>query len=498
MNPNQLLKLFFLMIATKSFATSALNTSLVAVEKKAETRIESTLTKPEENIFNNNHRKGFLSPFQAIAAVPHTISEYEYASGSWFGTRDLLKATGIGFSITYISDVAGNPVGGKYPGGCTYTDNFAFACLLETEKLFGWHGGYFMISAIQRDGISLTHHNIYNEFNVQRVWTDSGETLHFFQLSYEQKFLRDRASLKLGRIAAIENFATSPLYFFYMNKGIDSYPRALRVNGNISSTSNAVWGSVLKTLPTSSTIAQLGIYQVTNHSINTLYWNFYPGNGIMLLGQYEWISEFFKPSTLRTPATDDRLAAAVSKKEDSSEKNSTSLGNTTAAPKGLTGHYWMGGYYSTWEYAQFNSTIHSSNAYALYWHADQMLYRPNPYRDNGLVLWSSFVLSPQENISLLPLQISGGAIYTGLIPYRYDDTAIFGFTYGNFSSSYAGVQEKKVGSDPTYELVYESGYRIHLTKSAYIQPDLQWVIRPYGLANVPNALVVGVQTGIVF
>jgi carbohydrate-selective porin OprB len=107
---------------------------------------------------------GTLSPYAALARIPHTVLEYQYASGSWLGSRDFLKERGIEPSITYTSDSAGNPVGGKYPGGFTYCDNIAFNILMNAEKLVGWQGGYFMISALQRDGVSLSQQNVKNLF----------------------------------------------------------------------------------------------------------------------------------------------------------------------------------------------------------------------------------------------------------------------------------------------------------------------------------------------
>ncbi|MCX6957093.1 MAG: hypothetical protein NT164_00900 [Verrucomicrobiae bacterium] len=65
------------------------------------------------------------------------------------GQRDFLIEHGINFSLTYTSDIAGNPLGGIHPGGCTYADVFVLASLFETEKLFGWHGGYFTISVME-------------------------------------------------------------------------------------------------------------------------------------------------------------------------------------------------------------------------------------------------------------------------------------------------------------------------------------------------------------
>ena len=40
---------------------------------------------------------------------------------------------------------------------------------------------------------------------------------------------------------------------------------------------------------------------------------------------------------------------------------------------------------------------------------------------------------------------------------------------------------------PDYELVFEWNYKIQLTKFAFVQPDLQWVINPGGTNRIPNA-----------
>ena len=159
----------------------------------------------------------------------------------------------------------------------------------------------------------------------------------------------------------------------------------------------------------------------------------------------------------------------------------------------------MGGYYSSWEYRQLNTPTNAPNSYGLYYHADQTVYRPNPLNDTGLVLWSSYVLCPQENISIVTFQANAGAIYTGLIPGRMDDSLIFGSSYGDFSSSLAGTPlARSQGGTPTYELIYELGYRMNFTKFVYIQPDLQWIINPGGTGHIPSALVIGAQTGIIF
>ncbi len=47
----------------------------------------------------------------------------------------------------------------------------------------------------------------------------------------------------------------------------------------------------------------------------------------------------------------------------------------------------------------------------------------------------------------------------------------------------------------TYELVFEWNYKIQITKFAFVQPDIQWVIKPGGTGNIPNTLVLGRRGG---
>ena len=257
---------------------------------------------------------------------------------------------------------------------------------------------------------------------------------------------------------------------------------------------NSVWGSRLKVELPNSTVARIGAYQVTPATRNGLNWNFYPQNGVMLLAQYGWNPEFFKPPA----CADEKTSKTTEPASVNSSCNNalTSVGNSS--PKGFMGHYWMGGYHSTAEYSQFNSSIPAANSFGLYWHADQVVYKPNPNNNVGLILWSDYVLCPQENISALPFEVNAGAIYTGLIPGRENDFTTFGVIYGNFSSNYANAQQQLGNGYPTYELVLESGYRINLTKFSYVQPDVQWIINPRGLRSTPNALVLGAEIGVVF
>jgi porin len=437
----------------------------------------------------------FWDPYRTAHDNTTNWFQSDYATMNWFGFRDKLATNGLDVSASYTANLAGNPVGGK-SSGFTYCDNFTLDLEFQSKPLLGYDGGTLSVIALNRDGNNLSAQHIGNQFTVQQVYGGTGTI--FYGLAYNQRFDDDKISFKFGRMAAGDDFASSPLYWLYMNNGIDGNPQALPVNGSFSTYPWSVWGARLRALLTKETEAMLGIYQVTPqvsqsymHGFN---WNMNPGDGVMLIGQYGWAPEFFKPSPSAAPKTSDGKSV-VSVNNDG---KTFSVPASDAIPHGLPGHYWMGGYYSTWTYSQFGSTQGQPGAYGLYWHFDQMLYRMDPCKDTGLTAWSAFVLSPQQNTAKVPFQYNGGLVYTGMIPARPRDISIFGVAYGNFSSNYAQANQASLGGYATYELAYEFGYRINLTKFAYVQPDAQWIINPGGTGSIPNALVLGAQIGVTF
>lgn len=409
-------------------------------------------------------------------------------TGDWWGMRNWLdQDKGIEFSGTYTTDLAGNPVGGMEQG-FTYTDNIAFGVKLDLEKLVGWRGATFTIAATDRNGDSLSQNFVGNQFTVQQIY--GGQTIILTDLHLVQKFWDDKADIKIGRFSAGDDFASSPLYWLYMNNGIDGNPQALPVNSSFSAYPWASWATRLRVDPSPDCNAQVGLYQVSNRtfsrSLNGLNMGFEPTDGVMFVGQLGWTPEFFRrPVKNGAPEPED----ADQKRHEKSEGDM----------RGLPGHYWFGGYYSTWSsYTQFGSNENAGGAYGFYWHADQTVYQESPSSDQGLTLWTAFVLSPQQNISKLPFQWNAGTVYRGLIPSRDQDSTIFGLAYGQFSSDYSNSGGAYRGNPTSYEMALEWGYRVQLNRFFYVQPDVQYVSRPGGTGSIPNALVLGAQIGVSF
>lgn len=414
--------------------------------------------------------------------------------GDWWGIRNGFEDAGVEFSLTYTNNIAGNPVGGKSQG-FTYTDNIGFGATFNLEKLVGWQGAALTVSGLNRSGSSLSQDNIGNQFTVQQVF--GGQTAMFYALYIEQRMFDDKITLKLGRFATGDDFASSPLYWYYMNNGIDGNPQALPVNTQFSAYPWAVWAARVRADISEEFNAMAGVYQVSTRVFDREYhgmdWSIRPDDGVLMIGQVGWTPEFFK-RPVTTPAA---AAPAANGKSTVDQKSFKSV---SAVPEmaGLPGHYWMGAYYSPWQFQQFGSDETAGNSYGFYWHADQMVFQESPGSLQGLTLWTASVLSPQQNIAKLPFQLNAGAVYAGLVPGRDADATMLGFVYGKFSRDFARSVDVDGAGFPEYEIVLEAGHRFQINQFLYAQPNLQWVINPGGTGNIPNALVLGAQVGVTF
>ena len=427
--------------------------------------------------------------------------EGDAATGDWWGTRNWLdKDKGVEFSSTYVTDLAGNPSGGLRQG-FTYTDNIAFGTKLDLEKLIGWRGAVFTIAATDRNGTSLSQDYIGNQFTVQQVF--GGQTIILTDLHLIQKFWDDKAELKAGRFSAGDDFASSPLYWLYMNNGIDGNPQALPVNASFSAYPWASWAARLRVDPSPEWNAMVGLYQVSNKTFNRelhgVNFSFEGNDGVMILGQIGWTPEFFKRPVTRAASNSPSSAKTTIAPSDGRVTfGDDAADSADAEMRGLPGHYWFGGYYSSWSYPQFGTADTAANAYGFYWHADQMVFQEEPGSSQGLTLWTAFVLSPQENIAKLPFQWNCGVAYQGIVPQRDQDIAMFGLAYGNFSDDYGNAGNAYNGDPVSYEMALEWGYRVQFSQFLYAQPNIQYIVQPGGTGSIPNAFVLGMQIGVTF
>ena len=436
-----------------------------------------------------------ISPAQAPPRTGNSAfddwSTGKYALGNFGGLRDRLEAKGVDFFAYYTTDVAGNPVGGRDQGHLTYTDDIWFGVNLYLAKLAGIPGLRFSINGIRRDGHSLTNKYVGSIYNSQQDY--GGQNIFLYDVTLEQLLFNDKFSIKLGRFSASDDFNASPIYSLYMNNGINGDVRNVLFDTQFSAYPFATWAARTVYYPVKEVSIKLGVFQARNNVFdrrdNGLDWSIDHQDGVFLIGEIGWSPEFFKrPAPAKADGTDG--GKAVVNRE------------TNTVMKGLPGHYHIGGSYSPWKgFARIGDGRLRAGSAGFYAHGDQMVYQERPGSDQGLILWAAGGVYPQQSISIVPYQAEGGLVYHGLIPRRDDDKLILGVIYGKFGEGYADTVATlgtPHGGHAEREIVYEAAYRLQLTKFFYLQPDAQFISRPFGTGRIDDALVLGLQSGIIF
>ncbi|HWH71631.1 MAG TPA: carbohydrate porin, partial [Candidatus Sulfotelmatobacter sp.] len=391
----------------------------------------------------------------------------------WWGVRTNMIALGIKPSVVFVSDILGNPFGGESQG-VTAFNNLGVDLFFDLERLAGLHGGTVLVSGSWRSGDCLSCEYIHNTFNVAQVCC--GATYRMVDVFYEQTFAQDRLDIRLGRIAAGDEFLSSPLFGTFVQNGIDGNPVGIFFNSpGMSAYPRGTWGLRLRTRPTSLTG---GFYAMTGVF-----------NGDETLGENDkhGVDWSMKGPVFAIAEAGYRL-------------------NEFTYSKGLPGNYRVGGWYDDHRFSQFvPAALGQPNAATrgnagFYLLMDQMVYREgkDPHSAQGLTPFVSILISPDEAVSTMPFFANGGLQYQGLIPGRKDDIAAFGVVYGAFSDRLQESQALTGMGVQNHETVLEWTYRIKFKPWFYIQPDFQYILRPGGTGQLPDALVLGAQLALSF
>ena len=401
-------------------------------------------------------------PFQLILPREHLL-------GDWYGTRTWLEDRGITPTLTFVTDSLGNPSGGKEQGFTT-ANNVGLDLNFDLEKLCGLEGGSFLLSMSYRFGGSLSANYIHNVFTVQQVF--GGETFHLINLAYQQKLFDDRVELRLGRIAAGDDFLVSPYNYVFVQNGFDGNPVGIFFNSpGMTAYPNDTWGALVKVRPTARSYIMGGVYNgdpsIRDNSNN--------GVDFSMDGPLFAIAEIaYQPNSL-------------------------------PGDRGLIGNYKAGFWYDNSRFSDFNTSEFERGNWGFYTLFDQVLIRFGEQGSHrGFGIAGSFLVSPDQSISQMPYFFTAAFVTRGIFPSRPVDVIGLGVVYGHFSNDLQNFQRQAQQLDPNVgvqsdETVVELTYRLALLKSAlYFQPDLQYVFRPGGTGGIPDALVLGAQVGVNF
>lgn len=380
----------------------------------------------------------------------------DYLTGDWGGKRTELADKGYTFFAYLNGIVAGNVSGGIDSGTALATDLYA-GMTIDLQKAMGWTGWTFSLSGIDRAGSSIDD-NVGSIYSVMQLV--GGQTYFLYNVSLEKTWDDGKYALKFGRITATDDFAGSPFYGYYLNNSIDGQIRAVLFDGVMTSYPFAVWGARFQYTHNDSFRAKLGIYQLTQNMWDPDYhgtdFAIRSSDGVSVMGQLEWTWK------------------------------------TRTGP----GHFNLGMNAVSYPMPDFNSNSTTNPFFRYYAQADQQVTAATEGSDRGLYLFGTLAYTDQQQPALVPFQASLGAQYVGPFASRGTDRLIFGTTYGQLGDDYAAQQQALGKGDPDYEWIFELGYRLQLTKFAYIQPDIQYVVQPGGTGDIPDATVLGMQFGV--
>jgi porin len=401
------------------------------------------------------------------------------------GTRKWLSERGIVFGVEYTNDILSNLRGGLKTGTIDQGKVQAIFTV-DFEKLTGWKGLSLFANFFQ----------IHNTGRIRADYVGGINTIaaiealpanRLSELWIEQKFANDKASLRIGQLAADNEFFYSELSTLFLQSdwatiaavnlpsGGAAYPLSTPgVRLKIEPMKDVAWLiAALNGDPAGQ--CALGDPQLCNpHGLN-----------FRVNDPLFWINEL-------------QLTRNTGKKD-------TGLATTLK----LGGWYYTG----TFEHQRFatdgllledpvGSTVprtHTGN-FGIYAVIDQQLYRPaGGDNQSGISIYNRTSYSPSDR-NLVSFYTDGGIVFSGLIPGRPNDKFGAGFIYSKFSKNVHTFDgdwtASLAGISPVhdYELNLEFTYQAQIVPGWTIQPDLQFIWHPNGQATIPRATVAGVRS----
>lgn len=409
-------------------------------------------------LFAGDHR--FTQSPKAPGAISIEYIQEQHPVESWWDRKYLFGDThlrhqlahyGVTVSASYVTNLLGNPIGGRKQD-FAYDGSFGLSANIDFTR-YGLNGLNLYSALAWRTGNNLSR-DIDNQFTVSQIY--GSETIRLAELYLMQKLFCDRLIIKLGRLCAGDDLLSSPLYWQYVNNAFDGNPVSIFFNIPFSAYPGATWGAYVEGHPWKWLSIKAAVFNANSKIQKNKYhganFTFESTNGVV------WITEW---------------AALVN--QDCEDL--------------YPGNYKVGFYYLTGSKDKFlgGSEEGDPGFYALF---DQTIYSPSPCR--SLTPFICFLWQPKDR-NLFPYFINGGLVYRGPFESRPKDVAALGVVWGRYSPDLEHQQRRAGVKTQHAEIVLEANYEYQLNQWMYIMPDMQYIIHPKGRDSTPNAWVLGAQ-----
>ena len=378
--------------------------------------------------------------------------------------HSITEKEGVTYSGEYTGEGFGNLSGGIQPG-VAYEGLLKLTLQLELNKIVDWGGASIYASALYPHGNGLSD-QYTGDFNILSN-IDAYNSFRLFELWFQQKFFGDKASIRIGQMAADQEFYQSRWSNIFINSCFGTFP-TISMGTNLPIYPVGGLGARIDFHPSSSTFIRAAVFDSkpgqasTNDKHGTLF-HLNPSTGVIVIAEAGYQI---------TPSPDNR---------------------------GKDESYILGTYYDSHRFTgNFVETTHNKNG-GLYAIVNRLLYRKTPYvneqsNTTGLGAFASCAVAPADR-NQVSLYVDCGINYNGLFPGRDNDVFGFALSYTKISGNYL---VNNIPVDSGHETVLEVTYRIQVTDHIDIQPDFQYIFDPGALRHRPNAVVAGVRYDLTF
>jgi porin len=418
-------------------------------------------------------------------ASPQSWWEWDGMTGEWWGGRPALADHGVEVFGGYTVDVFGNTTGGVRRG-VTYTGLLTWGLEVDLEKLVGWpgatvHNSWFWISG-QDPGETLAG-SFLDPSNI-----GADPTVRMFELWLQQAWWEDRASLRVGQLAADEEFLISEYAELFLN-GTFGWPALTAEN-----LPNGGPG-----YPMATPGVRLALEPLPGARILTAV---YQGN--VFAQDVNQHGFRYRLDGAQGFTFLQELQVAWSE---------------THGWSGLPGQVKVGGWAQTGRVADPLVDSTNSGNYGLYAVLDQQLWRPgaggevllagggkgksmvNPRMEGsderGLGWFARVGFTPADR-NVVNFYFDTGLVWQGPWPGREEDAFGVAFGYAQLTNGAREDLREEGGNPVGASMVLEATYAAQLTPWLSVQPDVQYIIQPDGAAGADNSFLVGGRLSVTF
>jgi porin len=378
--------------------------------------------------------------------------------------HSITEQTGVTFRGEYTGEGFSNLSGGVRRG-VTYEALLKLNLQLDLKQIVGWTGGSVSALALYPFGEGLSR-EYTGDFNILSN-IDAYDSFRLFELWFQQKFLGDHASVRVGQMSADQEFYQSQRSNIFINSCFGTFP-TISMGTNLPIYPVGGLGARIDFHPTAGAFVRVAGFdsnpgQANSNSKHGTRFHLNASSGMIVIAEAGY-------QIIPSP--------------ENGGKDET---------------YTLGAYYDSRRFAgDFVDSTHSRNG-GFYAIVDRLLYRTTPYvnaQSNfiGLGAFASCAFAPADR-NEVSFYADGGINYNGPFPGRDHDVFGLAVSYTKISHAYL-VSKTPIHSG--HETVFEATYRLQLTDRLYIQPDFQYILDPGAFRHLPNAVAAGVRFDLTF